>query len=470
MLGASTDGAVAFLTDMNADNLSGRSAGDSLARLATLAKAFDHSTSNISSNNTPNHQHKSPSSSYTMNVDLTAVLRHKRSLEASMTRETSSPSNEQRQQQQPELQTQFVRQTPLTAEQLAMLTGGLTQHIHQQLQESAKRQRLMDEARHRHPQVDGDYEETDDAGDDESHEDEDGQATHGIRFREYQAEIWSEKFEELCAFRRVHQHCHVPHLYADNASLAQWVKRQRYQFKLKLEGKHSTLSDERIRMLNTIGFVWNSHDAVWEERVQDLLHFKRSHGHCIVPSNYEPNIQLAVWTKRQRRQYKNYQEGNASSMTSDRIAKLEQMGFVWDCRNSKTASTRDKNNLVDESSWPRLSVPKNHQDEGGPAAGTRNNHSLNTTTPKDNYDINGAGQGSRKNKMTAMGRFTASGSSSETLYHQIMMMTTLTKNAAAPALSQQTELSKQPQHRMPKCEFFSFSRSYTASKNKNTAV
>jgi hypothetical protein len=38
----------------------------------------------------------------------------------------------------------------------------------------------------------------------------------GVRFREYQAEIWSEKFEELCLFRREHGHCHVPHHFQEN--------------------------------------------------------------------------------------------------------------------------------------------------------------------------------------------------------------------------------------------------------------
>lgn len=121
-----------------------------------------------------------------------------------------------------------------------------------------------------------------------------------VRFREYQAEIWTEKFEDLCDFRRVHGHCHVPHSYKENAPLAQWVKRQRYQYKLKLEGKRSTLSDERVKLLDNIGFIWNSHDAVWEERWNELLQYKQLHHDCIVPSNYKENPQLAVWVKRQR--------------------------------------------------------------------------------------------------------------------------------------------------------------------------
>jgi hypothetical protein len=161
------------------------------------------------------------------------------------------------------------------------------------------------------------------------------ESSGNVRFREYQAEIWSEKFEDLCEFRRFYGHCHVPHTYERNAPLAQWVKRQRYQYKLKLEGKRSTLSDERVRLLNKIGFIWNSHDAVWEERWNELLQYKRLHGHCVVPSNYEKNPQLAVWVKRQRRQYKFYCEDKPTSMTSERITKLEKLGFAWDCRKSK---------------------------------------------------------------------------------------------------------------------------------------
>ncbi len=132
--------------------------------------------------------------------------------------------------------------------------------------------------------------------DDES-EDDNSEDMKDVRFREYQAEIWSEKFEDLCEFRRKYGHCHVPHTFTDNAPLAQWVKRQRYQYKLKVEGKRSTLSDERVRLLNQIGFIWNSHDVVWEERWYELMDFQRVHGHCIVPSNYDKNPQLAIWVK-----------------------------------------------------------------------------------------------------------------------------------------------------------------------------
>jgi hypothetical protein len=160
-------------------------------------------------------------------------------------------------------------------------------------------------------------------------------ADEDIHFREYQADIWNEKYEDLCAFRHHNGHCHVPHTYEDNPPLAQWVKRQRYQCKLKMEGKRSTLTDDRVKTLDQIGFIWSSHDAVWEQRLSELAQYKRTYHNCFVPSSYQNNPQLAVWVKRQRRQYKLSREGKPVSLTHERIAKLEKVDFAWDCRRSK---------------------------------------------------------------------------------------------------------------------------------------
>jgi hypothetical protein len=156
-----------------------------------------------------------------------------------------------------------------------------------------------------------------------------------LKFRAYQAENWTEKFEELLEFRNRLGHCLVPNAYEENPPLAQWVKRQRYQYKLKLEGKRSTMSDERVKALEEIGFVWDSHNAAWEERLDELLQYRENNGQCNVPSRYAKNRQLAIWVKRQRRQYKFFCEGSPSSMTPERINILEGLGFQWDLRNKK---------------------------------------------------------------------------------------------------------------------------------------
>ena len=162
-----------------------------------------------------------------------------------------------------------------------------------------------------------------------------GSDSSAIKFRAYQAENWTEKFEELIEFRQIFGHCLVPNAFPENPALAQWVKRQRYQYKLKNEGKRSTMSDERVAALEEVGFVWDSHSAVWDERLHDLLDYKQANGDCNVPSRYAENRQLAVWVKRQRRQYKFFCENLPSSMTEQRIQRLNAIGFQWDLKNKK---------------------------------------------------------------------------------------------------------------------------------------
>lgn len=156
-----------------------------------------------------------------------------------------------------------------------------------------------------------------------------------LKFRAYQAENWTERFEELLEFRSRIGHCLVPNNFPVNPPLAQWVKRQRYQYKLKQQNKRSTMSDERVQALEEIGFVWDSHSACWDEKLEELLQYREIHGHCNVPSRFAENRQMAVWVKRQRRQYKFYCEGKPSSMTEERIAILEGLGFQWDLRGKK---------------------------------------------------------------------------------------------------------------------------------------
>eukprot|EP00980_Cylindrotheca_fusiformis_P009653 scaffold2134_cov93-Cylindrotheca_fusiformis.AAC.15 len=150
-----------------------------------------------------------------------------------------------------------------------------------------------------------------------------------LRFRPFQADQWDLKFDELKNFREKEGHCNVPHTYPENPPLARWVKRQRYQYKLKMEGKPSTMTDRRMNALGKLGFVWDAHNMAWENRLKDLQQYRREHGDCNVPTKCEKNRQLGVWVKCQRRQYKLFQQGKTSTMTAERVAKLNDIGFLW---------------------------------------------------------------------------------------------------------------------------------------------
>jgi len=155
------------------------------------------------------------------------------------------------------------------------------------------------------------------------------QESNDGRFRCYQSLMWNMRFNDLLEYQKRTGNCHVPLTYNDDPTLARWVKRQRYQYKAMMEGKFSTMTEERVKALEGIGFIWDSQGTVWRDRLRELIEFKRIHKHCNVPSNYSKNPSLAVWVKCQRRQYKLYKEGKPSTIVSQRIRDLEHIGFQW---------------------------------------------------------------------------------------------------------------------------------------------
>jgi hypothetical protein len=147
---------------------------------------------------------------------------------------------------------------------------------------------------------------------------------------------WKQRFEELFEFHQEYGHCCVRSHWPQNAPLAQWVKRQRSQYKLKKEGKHSNMTNEREKALEDLGLVWDYHTVFWEKHLNDLRDFRDLHLHCNVPTKYPRNQQLAIWAKCQRRQFKVFTQGDRrSNMTLERISKLNEVGFVFNPRKMK---------------------------------------------------------------------------------------------------------------------------------------
>lgn len=170
--------------------------------------------------------------------------------------------------------------------------------------------------------------------DDAPEDDEDNQQQ---RFKPFHEEKWSVRYKELLEFHKEFNHSAVPHTYPKNPQLARWVKRQRRQYKLRRDGRPSTMTLDRLELLNSVGFVWDSHDVNWREKLEALSAFRKSQGHCNVPSNYQDK-KLATWVKCQRRQYKLYWDGKPSAMSPERILELEKIGFEWEIRAaSRTA-------------------------------------------------------------------------------------------------------------------------------------
>ncbi|CAJ1945914.1 unnamed protein product [Cylindrotheca closterium] len=185
---------------------------------------------------------------------------------------------------------------------------------------------------------------------DHDHEGEAGRTKS--RFRDYQKDQWDQQFLELLKFKETHGHCHVPHTYKENPALARWAKRQRYQYKRKLEHKQSSMSDPRQQKLEDVGFIWDLQTMVWQERFNELVEYKQRHGDCNVPCRFEENPTLGMWVKCQRRQYKLYRSNQLSRLTPERFQLLANLGFTWEPQASgggiANNNTKKANNRLDQ--------------------------------------------------------------------------------------------------------------------------
>ncbi|KAL7557493.1 hypothetical protein ACA910_019339 [Epithemia clementina (nom. ined.)] len=79
------------------------------------------------------------------------------------------------------------------------------------------------------------------------------------------------------------------------------------------------------------------HDKKWDEMLNRLMAYKRENGHCLVPNRYPDDPSLGSWVSTQRRQHRILLEGGnePTSMTEERIARLEAIGFQWSTKDPR---------------------------------------------------------------------------------------------------------------------------------------
>ncbi|EJK74183.1 hypothetical protein THAOC_04153, partial [Thalassiosira oceanica] len=92
-----------------------------------------------------------------------------------------------------------------------------------------------------------------------------------------QEQQWSDRFDELTKFLAEQSDFNVRTYQGPNL-LGAWVGTQREAYK---KGK---LSDERINLLEGIGFSWEPLDEAWMARFDELVDFKNENGDCNRPS------------------------------------------------------------------------------------------------------------------------------------------------------------------------------------------
>jgi superfamily II DNA or RNA helicase len=100
----------------------------------------------------------------------------------------------------------------------------------------------------------------------------------------------------------------------DNYALGNWVNSQRT----------NNLSEEKIKLLDDIGFVWNFLDYRWEDGFKHLSEFKKTFGHLKVKKDYKSpdGYYLGSWTSHQRSRCR-----SGKLITPEQINKLIALGL-----------------------------------------------------------------------------------------------------------------------------------------------
>jgi hypothetical protein len=141
---------------------------------------------------------------------------------------------------------------------------------------------------------------------------------------------WDEWFGKLVAFKERFGHSNVQAGWKENPALASWVDRQR------LRQKKGDLTEEQIRRLENLGFVWDwqsiKGDETWLKWYERMKAFKQQCGHCN-PGTYGDDVPLARWAVAQRVRRKK------GVLADEQIRRLDELGFVWDFQKVKAQET-----------------------------------------------------------------------------------------------------------------------------------
>jgi hypothetical protein len=124
--------------------------------------------------------------------------------------------------------------------------------------------------------------------------------------------VWDEGFRKLLAYKTAHGHLDVPK--TPVTDLGTWVSVQR---RAKNKGE---IPDERIRLLDEVGFIWEARDFRWEYMFRQMLAYKDTHKHLNIPTS---SSDLGSWVHIQRRAKRN------GKLSAEKIRRFDEVGFAW---------------------------------------------------------------------------------------------------------------------------------------------
>jgi predicted helicase len=153
-----------------------------------------------------------------------------------------------------------------------------------------------------------------------SHKFEEALSTKLIESTSLSWEFW---FGLLEAYQEDFEDClvHVHYVTDSGFRLGKWTAQQRTLKK--------NLTNDKIQRLDEVGFIWNVNSFKWEQGFKELRHYYKLNRDCLVAARYATDLgyKLGNWVGNVR--------ASKKELTSERIKRLDEMGFIWDIHSLK---------------------------------------------------------------------------------------------------------------------------------------
>ena len=136
---------------------------------------------------------------------------------------------------------------------------------------------------------------------------------------------WNKMYELSKQYFQEHGNLDVPNKFVtkNGEKLGFWIQHQRHAYKNK------TLSDEKIKKLESIGMKWGLLDSKWNKMYELACEYYEKHGNLDIPQRYitSNGEKLGSWFGGQRIAY------NEGRLSKEREFLLKKIGYVFDNLN-----------------------------------------------------------------------------------------------------------------------------------------
>lgn len=172
---------------------------------------------------------------------------------------------------------------------------------------------------------------------------------------------WNEWYKLACEYHAINGDLNIPLRYKtiDGYKIGAWIQRQRTAyFNIGLPREMwshgvTPLSDEQVKMLESIGMIWNVADYNWNIMYEKAKEHYSKYGNLNLSRELMDKT-LYNWLSTQRRAYRNIgftkenMKGTNNPLTEEQVKMLESIGMIWDTKRNKSyIEDLCKNNNID---------------------------------------------------------------------------------------------------------------------------